>query len=243
MGIKNKKKLSFEDLILHEDEDVVLINKPVDVASLDDKSQQNIHFLAKEYDEDLRLCHRLDKNTSGVLLLCRTDENYRNISIQFEKRQVKKTYHTLVGGIQNFENLEVDLPIFVSTNKKVSISHANGKASKTIFETKEVFRNYTLLNCYPISGRMHQIRVHLSAISCPIVGDDLYGGEDIYLSSLKRNYRYSMRKEERPVNQGYLLHARQLNFTHPKTGAEMMVEAPYYKNFETTLKILRKYNQ
>lgn len=243
MTTKSKKKIQFKDLILFEDEDILLINKPLDVASLADKSQQNIHFLAKEYDEGLRLCHRLDKNTSGVLLLCRTDENYRNISIQFEKRKVKKTYHTLVGGIQQFENMEVDLPIYISTNKKVSISHANGKPSKTIFDTSEVFRNYTLLNCYPVSGRMHQIRVHLSAVSCPIVGDTLYGGEDIYLSSLKRHYKYSIRKEERPINHGYLLHARKLSFAHPKSGETMEIEAPYYKNFETSLKILRKYNQ
>ncbi|MCI4667068.1 MAG: RluA family pseudouridine synthase [Bacteroidia bacterium] len=242
MSTKTKKNLAFKDLILFEDEDIILINKPLNVASLDDKSQQNIHFLAKEYDNDLRLCHRLDKNTSGVLLLCRKDENYRNISIQFEKRKVKKTYHTIVGGVHRFDQLEVDLPIYVSTNKKVSISHANGKPSKTIFETNLAFRNYTLINCYPVSGRMHQIRVHLSAISCPIVGDSLYGGEDILLSNLKRNYKYSMRKEERPVNHGYMLHAHELNFTHPQSGEAMSVAAPYPKNFETTLKILRKYN-
>jgi len=242
MASKENKFIDFQDLILHEDKDIVLINKPKGVASLDDKSNRNIFQLAKKYDEDLRLCHRLDKNTSGLLLLCRGDENYRHISIQFEKRKVSKTYITLTEGIHQFEQMKVDLPIYVSSNKKVSISHANGKPSQTLFDTEKVFRNYSLLKCYPISGRMHQIRVHLSAISCPIVGDQLYGGEDIYLSNIKKGYKYSMRKEERPVNQGYLLHARKLEFTHPQSGERLHFEAGFTKNFETTLKILEKYN-
>ncbi|MEO0897995.1 MAG: RluA family pseudouridine synthase [Bacteroidota bacterium] len=242
MATKQKKHISFKDLILFEDKDIVLVSKPLDVASLDDKSNRNVLGLAKQYDEDLRLCHRLDKNTSGVMLLCRGDENYRHISIQFERRKVKKVYATLVAGVHKFQQLDIDLPLYVSTNRKVSVNKVDGKPSKTIVDTEEAFKNYSLLNCKPVTGRMHQIRVHLASIKCPIVGDQLYGGQDIFLSEIKKGYKYSMRKEERPVNHGYLLHARELHFTHPQKEEPMMVEAPYPKNFETTLKILRKYN-
>lgn len=241
-NIKTLPFINFKDLILHEDEHILLVNKPLMMASLSDKDAKNLNLLGKKYDPNLRLCHRLDKNTSGVLLMAKTDEAYRHISIQFEKRKIQKTYMTLAPGVHPFQSHVIELPLYISSNKKVTVNHKNGKPSKTIVHGEEIFRNFSLLRCEPVTGRMHQIRVHLAAVGCPIVGDHLYGGRDIVLSEFKRKYKPSGRREEQPINHGYLLHAASLAFEHPATGEGVSFSAPYPKNFEVALKVLRKYN-
>lgn len=237
------KFIQFKDLIIFEDDDILVVDKPSNVSSLDDKSNRNLNHLAKLYNPELQLCHRLDKMTSGILLMAKGKENYRNIALQFQYRKVRKMYVALVRGVHHFEEKEVDLPLLVTTNKRVMAHKNDGKKANTIVTTEKTFRNYSLLRCEPLTGRMHQIRVHLLSLGCPIVGDHLYKGEDIMLSTIKRKYKYSGRKmEERPLNHGYMLHAKSLTFTHPGSGEEMTVETPYPKNFAVVLKVLEKYD-
>ncbi len=237
------KFIKFEDLILYEDEAILLLNKPSGMSSLEDKNNQNVLGLAKKYNPDLQLCHRLDKMTSGIMIMSKKEEYYRNIAIQFEKRKIHKYYLALIEGIHRFEKKVVDLKLQISTNKKVIISKREGKPSKTIFNTEKIFGHYTLVRCEPITGRMHQIRVHLSALGYPIVGDELYGGKDVLLSAIKSKYRANKYAEqERPLNHGYLLHAFQLEFEHPETGEPFKMEAPLNKGFEVTLKMLDRYD-
>ena len=174
--------------------------------------------------------------------MAKDSDTYRNIALQFQKREVNKTYHTLVAGVHRFEDEVVDLPLLISTNKRVTVHKQEGKKAQTIVSSIESFRNFSLLACQPITGRMHQIRVHLKALGCPIVGDALYGGIDIFLSKLKRNYKTNNRREEKALNHGYLLHAHSLKFRHPISGKEIEFSAQPPKNFGVVLKMLRKYN-
>jgi len=235
-------RYQFEDLILHEDEHIILVNKPQDMSSLDDKSRQNLHYLSQQYAEGLQLAHRLDKHTSGVLLIAKHPEAYRDLSLQFQHRKVEKEYVAIVGGTPRFEDYLIDLPLLISTNRKVMVHKQDGKPSQTRVTTEEMFRHYSVLRCKPITGRMHQIRVHLAAVNAPIAGDTLYGGADIMLSQIKRKYSFSLRKDERPINHGFLLHAHRISFTHPGTQESVMFEAPFSKNMQTTFKVLRKWD-
>jgi len=240
---KSLKRLTFESLILHEDDQIIVVNKPRGISSLADKSAKNIQLMGQNYASDLHLCHRLDKMTSGVMILAKGDENYRHVALQFQKRTIQKYYQTLVPGLQHYDRYLIDLPLLVTTNKRVAVHKQEGKSAQTYITSQEHFQSYTRLLCQPITGRMHQIRVHLTALRHPIIGDELYGGADLYLSQLKRNYTPSGRKEaERPLNHGFMLHAASIQFAHPRTEESLQIEAPFPKNFLVVLKMLRRYN-
>ena len=234
----------FEDLILFEDENLIVINKPPFVASLDNRTgdEVNILRLAKNYHPDTQVCHRLDKDTSGLLLLAKNPETYRSISIEFEKRRVDKIYHAIIGGTHTFTNLLVDLPILNQGNKNVSIDRANGKAAETIFNSLTYFKQYTLVECKPITGRMHQIRIHLATQRAAIVGDSMYRGKPVYLSQIKkRGFTLSKGEEEQPIMKRFALHAFQVKFN--LNGKAYSFEAPYPKDFATLLKLLDKFDR
>lgn len=233
----------FQDLIIFEDRNIIVINKPPFVASLDNRSgdEVNILRLAKKYYSDAQVCHRLDKDTSGLLLLAKNPETYRLISMEFEHRRVDKTYHAVIGGIHTFKDLVVNLPILNQGNKNVSIDRAKGKPAETIFNAIQYFKHYTLVACKPITGRMHQIRIHLATQRAAIVGDLMYRGKPIYLSQIKkRGFTMSKNEEEQPIIKRFALHARQLRFSIE--GKDYSFEAPYPKDFATLLKLLEKFD-
>lgn len=233
----------FQDLIIFEDDNLIVINKPPFVASLDNRTgdEVNILRLAKKHYPDAQVCHRLDKDTSGLLLLAKNPETYRLISMEFEHRRVDKIYHAIIGGTHTFSDLKVDLPILNQGNKKVSIDRANGKPAKTVFNSLRYFRHFTLVECKPITGRMHQIRIHLATQRAAIVGDAMYLGKPVYLSQIKkRGFTMSKGEEELPIMKRFALHAHKIHFAI--AGKEYAFEAPYPKDFATLLKLLEKYD-
>lgn len=237
-------KLNFSDLILFEDTDYIVINKPPYVAALDertpDRSGMSILRMAKAYTDDAQLAHRLDKETSGALAIARHPEAYRHLAMQFEHREVAKRYHAVTNGVHNFEDISVYLPIAPSRDGTyVKIDREKGKVAETIFNTLRAYRNTTLVECMPITGRMHQIRVHLQCLKAPIVSDATYGGKPVYLSQIKRDFNLKMDTDEQPLIQRVALHAHSLTFTQ-LNGEPLTVEAPYPKDFGALVKQLEK---
>ena len=230
-------KFNFEDAILYQDNDFILINKPPFISTLEDRNDsQNILASAKEYEPDAQVCHRLDKETSGVLAIARHPEAYRHLSMQFENRSVSKVYHAVADGIHNFKDQLVDAPILKQNDGTVKISKS-GKEARTYFTTSQSFKNHTLILCRPITGRMHQIRIHLALIKASITGDDAYGGKPFYVSSIKRGFNLKKLTEEEPLMKRVALHSFLLEF-ELFGGSKIAIEAPYPKDFQALIRQL-----
>ena len=227
-------------MILYEDEDYIVINKPPYISSLEDRNEEaNILKLAREYNEAAQLCHRLDKDTSGALIISKHPDAYKFMNQEFEKRTIKKTYHAVSDGLHHFSNLKLDKAISAMPKGTSHIDERYGKRSVTIFNSLKAFKKHTLINCNPVSGRQHQIRVHLASLKAPITGDVTYGGKPFFLSSVKRNYKIGKFAEEQPLIQRLALHAYHLKF-RLFTGEYKEVTAPYPRDFRVLLKQLEK---
>jgi 23S rRNA pseudouridine955/2504/2580 synthase len=235
---------SFKDILLFENDDYIVVNKPPFVASLDERGgsgEVNILRLAKQYIPDAQVCHRLDKETSGAIIIAKHPEAYRTVAIQFEKRRVQKLYHAVVDGQFVFNDLLIDLPILNDGNKSVTIDRKEGKRAETYFNSIKQYKHYTLVECKPITGRMHQIRIHLATQRAAISGDDMYRGKPVFLSSIKKGYRLSKDEEEQPIMKRFALHAKHVVFKG-MNAEEISVEAPYPKDFATLIKLLDKFD-
>jgi 23S rRNA pseudouridine955/2504/2580 synthase len=236
------KKLNFPDLIVFENEDYILINKPPFISTLTDRQtggRQNILEMAREYRDDVQVCHRIDRETSGILALAKNPEAYRHLSMQFEHRKVQKIYHALVGGLQEFDHVLVDKPIHALSTGIVKIDHEKGKEAQTYFTTIKAFQKHTLVECRPVTGRMHQIRIHLATLRAPIVMDEQYGGKPVFLSEIKRNFNLKKDTDEQPLIQRFALHAYQLEF-NLLNEERNTVTAPYPKDIQALLNQLER---
>lgn len=233
-----KHKFNFKDIILFEDDDYILVNKPPFISTLDERhGGPNILTLAREYIPPAQVCHRLDKDTSGVLAIAKNPEAYRHLNMQFEKRQVVKVYHAIADGIHNFKDELVDAPILKLDDGVVKISRAEGKSAQTWFTALKSYRYHSLIECRPVTGRMHQIRIHLASERAPITGDEKYGGKPFLLSRIKRDYKLKKETEEQPFMKRMALHAFSLEFTD-MAQKRITIEAPYPKDIQALIRQL-----
>ena len=233
---------NIEDLILFEDANIIIFNKPAGITSEKDNSAAlSLADMGVKYCPGMMLCHRLDKETSGVILAAKNETAYRDFSIMFQERKIHKEYHALVQGVKKFESFLINYPLTKKGTSRAVIDKRDGKRAETIADSIEYFKHYTLVKAEPVSGRFHQIRAHLTAVGCPLVGDVLYGGKPFFLSEVKRKYRENKDEEELPLMGRVALHSAALNFEYP-VGTPFTVSAPYPKDFDTTLKILRKFD-
>ena len=236
--IKSPKAYDFRDMILFEDENYILINKPPFLSTLEDRhGKPNLLALARAYVPTAQVCHRLDKDTSGVLAIAKNPEAYRHLNMQFEHRTVEKVYHAVVDGIHNFSSELVDAPILKLDDGVVKISRSEGKSAQTWFTALRSFRHHSLIECRPITGRMHQIRIHLATQRAAITGDETYGGKPFLLSQVKRGYKLKKGTEEEPFMKRMALHAFSLSF-NDLGDARQTVTAPYPKDIEALIRQL-----
>jgi 23S rRNA pseudouridine1911/1915/1917 synthase len=238
--------------IIYEDEELIILNKQP--GMIVHPARGNTHgtlvnalaFYSDELSTGLGefrpgIVHRLDKNTTGVMVVTKNDNAQWKIAKQFENRQVNKTYLAIVHGTPELtaDRINVSLGIHPIIREKYAIRPETGKEAVTFYEVLEPFRGFSLLKLTPKTGRTHQIRVHLSYIKHPIVADDMYGGKLIY--------RWQLADAEpavtEPIINRVALHAFSLEFTHPVKNERMKFEAPLPQDMQNLLNELRKYRK
>ena len=237
--------------ILHQDDDVIVVNKPANLLSVPDRYIADIpnvvHLMGAKFDGPMMAVHRLDKPTSGCLVLARNKAAHAELNRQFQEREVDKVYHAIVDGQPPLEETEVDEPIAHNPGKMGAMMvSARGKPSLTIFKPMEhLGQQFSYLGVQIFSGRTHQIRVHLAYAGYPLMVDPLYGKrEEFKLSEIKgRRYNLGRDKEERALLSRVPLHATRLAFDHPTTGERLTFEATMPKDMRATLNQLRKLNK
>jgi 23S rRNA pseudouridine1911/1915/1917 synthase len=253
--------------VLYEDEDVLVVDKPaglpveperwekgsaclsgalLDLALKRSEVQVDEAFVpATGLDFRPRLVHRIDKDTTGAVLVAKNIETERRLREAFANGEVHKSYLALVEGnypLSGDETTLIDLPIGPDRRKsgRMQADEKGGKASSTRVRVEQAYRGYTLLRCEPLTGRTHQIRVHLSATGFPLAVDSIYGRRDaLALSEFKRSYRPKRGGKESPLIDRLTLHAHRLAFPD-SSGVLREVEAPVPKDFQRVLKQLAK---
>lgn len=217
--------------VVYEDDDIIVVNKPKGLVvhpangNPDGTLVNAIMAMCKEslsgIGGELRpgIVHRLDKDTSGLLIVAKNDKAHINMSEQIKNRQVTKKYIALVRGVIQEDDATIDMPIGRSTKdrKKMAVTK-NGKQAVTHFKVLKRYPKYTLLEVKIDTGRTHQIRVHMAEIGHPVVGDMVY-------SNGKNDFGI----------QGQMLHAKSLDFKHPITGKQMHLEAELPQYFKSIL--------
>lgn len=202
--------------ILYQDEYLIAINKPAGLLSVPGRGPQNQDCAISRVQQQFpnsRIIHRLDMATSGILLIAQNVESLRAFSKLFEKREIYKRYIAVVDGRPNSDEGEVNLPLICDwpNRPKQKVCHETGKSAQTAFRVLEYNRehNHTRLELIPLTGRSHQLRVHMMSLGHPILGDEFYGTE-----------------QSRKGANRLLLHAAELEFIHPFTGCAMKLEKP-----------------
>ena len=221
--------------IIYEDEDVILINKPKDMVVHPCPGRYTgtlVNGLLYHCRDNLSgingvlrpgIVHRIDKDTTGLLIVAKNDMAHASLSKQLQTKSVNRLYYALVHGVIPHDFGTIDAPIGrdVNDRQKMAVTASNSKDARTHFKVIERFKEYTLVECRLETGRTHQIRVHMQYIGHPVVGDEKY------------SYRKTMKTG------GQLLHAHQLTFVHPRTNETITVEAPLPTQFEEILEELR----
>jgi len=249
------KEILPEDIplnIIYQDDDIIVLNKQADM--LVHPARGNTHgtlvnalaFYSDKLSSGLGefrpgIVHRLDRDTTGVMVVTKNDIAQWKIAKQFERRQVKKTYLAIVHGTPELtaDRINAALGMHPKVREKYAIRPEIGKEAITFYEVLESFRGFSLLKMTPKTGRTHQIRVHLSYIKHPIVADDMYGGSVVYPWQLAD----AEPAVQQPVISRVALHASTIEFKHPTTGEIVRFEAPLPEDMQNLLDMLRKYRK
>lgn len=231
-------------ITIFEDEDIIALNKPSRLLTIPDREQSEKSL--KEYLQEkfgqIFVIHRLDKDTSGIVLFAKNETAHKYFSKSFEERKVEKYYTGIVIGQPSEQSGDIEAPIAEHPVKKGTMYvHRNGKASHTGFEVLEESRFFSLLQFRLYTGRTHQIRVHAKEIGHPLAADPIYGdGKPVLLSSIKKKYNLSKKEEtEQPIINRLALHAHKLVF-EKMNGDKLELIAPNPKEFKALMQQLKK---
>lgn len=236
--------------VIRSDKDIIVVNKRSGLLVARDRYDSEATrldlLLEKDYGKIFAV-HRIDRDTSGIVIYARNEEAHRALSLQFQERRVKKTYHCLVYGRPSWNSLNVTLSLVPDADKAhrtVAYKSARvrgAKPSETDFRVLARCGSYTWVEARPKTGRTHQIRAHLASQGVYIVCDTLYcpGAKPLYLSEIKRKWNGD-ETEERPLLGRLALHAYTLEFTHPATGEAIKAVAPYPKDMDAARRQLAK---
>lgn len=229
--------------IIYEDESIIIIDKPSGITvnnaettkgqyTLQDFLEKKYSFLNSTNDESdfykrAGIVHRIDKETSGILVIAKNIESFQNLQNQFKERLVSKTYIALVHG--HMDNKEGDISVPVGRlpwNRKRFGVLSGGREASTFYKVlRDYQKPFTLLELMPKTGRTHQIRVHLKHINHPIFGDFLYAGR-------------KTSRDDRKILERFFLHAYKISFLHPKTGKKVEFESPYPPELKQALEFV-----
>src|SRR3954469_5499342 len=244
--------------ILQETPEWVAVAKPAGLATIPGRGEDDsvLEALGAQLglpssgtaDPRLRVVHRLDKETSGVLLFAKHTAAQRHFSHQFQNNAIEKEYLALVAGEPREPEGEIDAPLarHPSDPKRMAVVRHGGRPARTLWRIEQRFRGPTLLRVFPKTGKTHQIRVHLKHIGLPLAIDPLYHPRrshepaGLFLSTFKRNYRPTRGEEERPLIARLTLHAHRLTVTDLK-GERVTLECPPPKDFRATLTQLTRH--
>ena len=202
--------------VIHLDDRVLVLNKPSGLLSVPGIGPDNQDCLARRAETRFpgaRIIHRLDRDTSGVLVLALDADGHRDLSRQFEQRRVEKSYLAVAAGLLANDTGRIDLPLRKdmdsSPTPRYIVDHEQGRAAETLYRVVERDGDRTRLELTPRTGRSHQLRVHLAALGHPILGDDLYAPPDVIAMARR-----------------LMLHAASLTIAHPSNGQRLTFESP-----------------
>jgi 23S rRNA pseudouridine1911/1915/1917 synthase len=236
--------MKIEEYFLQEDDSLLAINKPSGMLTIPDREGKDVSLkqLLKAKYGNIFTVHRIDKDTSGVVVFAKTEEAHKELSQLFEARETVKIYNGFVLGSPSQKSGTINEPIAEHPVKKgVMTVYKKGKESITEYEVLESFKLYSWMQFHILTGRTHQIRVHMKHLGHPIVCDDIYGdGKPVLVSAIKRK-RFNLSKseeEERPILSRLALHASRLQFELSGKSYDLQAELP--KDLRALLQQLNK---
>jgi len=248
----------WEISVLYEDAHLLALNKPVGLPVSPDRIEPDRPSLIKLLHEGIKRrapwaaegrrtylmpAFRLEAEVSGVLLLAKSKPVLVTLLNHFGSGRPGRRFVALVQGAPTEERFQAEAKLVPHAARPglMLVNARRGKRSLTLFEVRQKFRGYTLMQCEPLTDRPHQIRAHLRSLRLPVLGDSLYGGRLLLLSRLKRDYRLKPDKAERPLISQPALHAESLKLAHPVTGQPLCITAPWPKDLTVAVKYLSRY--